>query len=116
MATDDRLLRCPFCRDPYGLHVDAVAMAGRQREDGPVVTHRIERTGRITLNADAPVGRVGDGRRHRIALEGWCEGCRRHFALVLTQHKGSTLVDVVELDPLLEPEDVDEPDVAWVLA
>jgi hypothetical protein len=38
-----------------------------------------------------PTG-AGGGRRHRFALEGWCEGCRSRVYFTFKSHKGSTFV------------------------
>ena len=87
-------LLCPNCGF-NATHVDTVTMAGRG-EDGPFTYTRLGASGCTTLNATAPpVGdMVGAGRRHRIVLEGWCEnGC--NFAVVFTQHKGTTFVETV---------------------
>ena len=37
---------------------------------------------------------VHDGRRHAIALHGWCECCGHAFVWTLTQHKGQTLTEL----------------------
>jgi hypothetical protein len=56
-------------------------------------------TGQIRTHEkqSAPAGpAVGDGRRHRIAITGHCEGDGAHkFAVVFTQHKGWTIMEAV---------------------
>lgn len=98
---DDQLC-CPLCGDVF-VHVDAVQVAARpDGEDGPIAGFRVTSTGSISGRGDVPVGpHAGEGRRHRIALTGWCEMCEGHFALVFTQHKGVTIVESV---PLTEAE------------
>lgn len=100
IRTSDNSLLCPKCGFEY-THVDLVHIGARE-EDQPVNNITVDAvTGQtITQNqTPAPVGPdAGDGRRHRIALVGQCEnGC--DFALVFTQHKGSTFVEVA--DPVI---------------
>lgn len=90
-------LCCPLCGDTY-THVDEVAVAARPSgEDGPITGVGVNASGDVVDRA-VPAGRhVGEGRRHRFALLGWCETCAGRFALVFTQHKGVTLVESVEM-------------------
>jgi hypothetical protein len=91
----DDSLRCPICNEAYGLHVDGVSVAGRA-EDGPISTAHIDAECVVTYGVDVIAGaHVGEGRRYRIALEGWCEFGDHPFAVVFTQHKGETFVEVV---------------------
>lgn len=90
-------LCCPLCGDVF-VHVDQVQIAARS-EDGPFSEIGINAVGDVAdVSGNVPVGpRVGSGRRHRIALLGWCEMCAGKFALVFTQHKGVTFVESVEM-------------------
>lgn len=92
-------LRCPTCVDPSGVHIDGVLVAARHEDEGPVHIGVNAVTGDVNyIPAIVPAGdAVGEGRRHRIALTGWCEICGDKFAIVYTQHKGSTFVEVVRL-------------------
>jgi hypothetical protein len=96
---DDRWLLCPVC-DHNAIHIDAVRVAARKedRDFNEITVDAV--TGRVTTHGDdpAPLGEaVKQGRRHRIVLMGWCE--QRHgFAIVFTQHKGTTFVEVVQTD------------------
>lgn len=60
-------------------------------------------TGQIRTHEEqsAPAGpAVGDGRRHRIAITGYCEGEGEHkFAVVFTQHKGWTFMEAITSIP-----------------
>lgn len=93
-------LRCPVCGET-NTHVNSVNVACRPGgEDGPIVETGVGADGLIApLPAGTtPVGEyVGVGRRHRIALLGWCETCAARFALIFTQHKGTTFVESREL-------------------
>jgi hypothetical protein len=100
-----RAVACPLCDHPY-IHFDRVDIAAGAEDEElkPIRVNAV--TGTVhTGDAVFPVpikGRhVGEGRRHRVALLGWCEGCGhpdgRRLALVFTQHKGETLVEVVEV-------------------
>ena len=55
-------------------------------------------SGRVQTHGStpAPAGPFGEGRRHRIALSGFCEECGHEFALVFTQHKGDTIIEWAE--------------------
>ena len=92
------ILRCPQCGDEW-THVDEVRIAARG-EDAPFTHIRVDaQSRRVETHCQdpAPTGiEVGDGRRHRIALMGWCETCRGTWALVFTQHKGITFVEVAQ--------------------
>lgn len=90
-------LCCPLCGDVF-VHIDGVQVAARS-EDGPFSEIGISSAGDVTdETGNVPVGTaVGVGRRHRIALLGWCEICDGRFALVFTQHKGVTFAESVEM-------------------
>lgn len=99
-ASRDDELCCPLCGET-NTHIDHVKIATRKlgEEDGALVEIGVSRTGEISDETDKiPVGQVGVGRRHRIALIGWCEYCNGEFALVFTQHKGVTLMESVDLE------------------
>jgi hypothetical protein len=97
-SSDDELC-CPLCGD-INTHVDRAMVAGRpQGEDGPITEIAFRADG-IVADATGEIPEshhVGVGRRHRIALIGWCESCSGEFALLFTQHKGVTLVESVDL-------------------
>ncbi len=96
-VSDPPALACPVCGFEC-THIDHVVVAAR-REDGPIVPIFVDGgTGDVHHNTrpeDVPAGPMGDGRRHRIALLGRCEQ-EHEFAIVFTQHKGYTFVDVVK--------------------
>lgn len=95
----DNELCCPLCGDS-NTHIDRVAMAARpDGEDGPIAEIAVTNTGDVSDQADGipPSRYVGEGRRHRIALIGWCELCTGEFALLFTQHKGVTYTESVNL-------------------
>jgi hypothetical protein len=99
-----QLLLCPVCGFD-ATHVDFAYVAAR-REDRDVNEITVNAvTGQVRTHGEspAPAGSLeGEGRRHRIALAGHCEE-GHNFALVFTQHKGGTYVEVVT--PI--PHDVD---------
>lgn len=91
------VLKCPVCGFD-ATHVDAVAVAGRA-EDGPEAYAQLDRFGLLSYPESVPTGaEAGEGRRHRIALIGSCE-VGHEFAIVYTQHKGTTFVETVDLGP-----------------
>jgi hypothetical protein len=94
-------LSCPICGDNNALHIDDVQVAARPSgEDGRITLHQLNARGEATTPESVPVGpEMGEGRRHRIALIGWCEHGHK-FAIVYTQHKGETYVDTVGLGSL----------------
>lgn len=97
-------LCCPLCGDT-NTHLDEAVVAARPRgEDGTISTVCVTATGAISMRVPVPSGRrVGQGRRHRFALIGWCESCDRRFALVFTQHQGVTLTESVDLTNGTDP-------------
>ncbi len=90
---------CPLCGGT-NTHVDGVSIAARPSgEDGAIKEIGVNSRGDVAdLTGGIPESRfVGVGRRHRIALTGWCESCDRPFAWLFTQHKGVTLLEPVDL-------------------
>lgn len=90
----DGILRCPNCNDEY-LHLEEVLIGARE-EDRTFNDIKVNAvTGQVrTHDEPAPVGRAqGLGRRHRIAVRGYCETCGSNIALVFTQHKGVTFAE-----------------------
>lgn len=99
-VSTDGFLTCPLCGNDY-VHMDEVYMAGRAREDGPVIRSMINADGHAAHDDDSiqvPLRGGDTGRRHTISMTGWCEGCHGHFAIVFKQHKGQTIVDVLRQD------------------
>lgn len=91
-------IACPLCGFAC-THIDRVEIAARAEDRPPTHITVNAVSGIIQTRADAPpVGpTVGEGRRHRIALIGECENGCHPFAIVFTQHKGDTLVEVVRI-------------------
>lgn len=90
---------CPRCGDT-NTHLDRVSVAARPNgEDGPIVNIGVTAGGDVSETIVQPSRYVGAGRRHRIALTGWCEGCYGDFTWLFTQHKGVTLVEHFDLGP-----------------
>ncbi len=91
------LLLCPACKADT-THTEIVRVAARQEDTdfneitvnaltGQVVTHGPQ---------PAPAGpALREGRRQRIAVTGYCDEGAHSFALVFTQHKGGTYVEMV---------------------
>lgn len=85
--------------DGYTTHIDHVQVAARGGDQAFNEIYVNAETGEVSTQRSmpAPVGSsVGEGRRHRIALSGFCEECGGRFSLVLTQHKGDTIVEWAE--------------------
>lgn len=101
LASGSRLaMICPKCGSPQ-VHIEG-AHVSRPIEDGPIAEIRATNDGGLQVSLPGqegpswggPVGPFGEGRRQRVSLLGECEaGCR--FAIVFTQHKGDTVVEVV---------------------
>lgn len=93
---DDKMC-CPVCGH-QNTHIDRVGVYARTEDANgePITVDAV--TGYVGRSKRIPRGAaVGDGRRHRIALIGTCEGgCE--FALVFTQHKGETFFEVVAME------------------
>lgn len=91
-------LLCPLCGFDY-THLERVDVATRpDGEDGRIASCAVHVGGRVELDVDVPHGQAGEGRRDRAALRFWCEGCDSGFAIVYTQHKGQTMVDLVPVE------------------
>jgi len=90
----DGSLLCPKCGHDC-THLDDTFVAGRPREDGPFVRVHVDSHGRVAEGASGPTPADGEGRRHHIAIAGWCEECRTRFAVVFKQHKGATKISTV---------------------
>lgn len=106
LVVKDNLLVCPGCGDTDSTHVDTVYVSARREDQIPTEIHVHAITGEVTHDGvNAPAGsKVGQGRRHRIALTGWCEVCQFEYAIIFTQHKGSTFVEtkLINLDPVYD--------------
>jgi hypothetical protein len=90
-------LLCPVCGTEW-THSEIVYVSAR-REDGSFNEISVNAvSGQVTTHGDqaAPAGpAVGQGRRQRIAVTGYCETGRHNFAIVFTQHKGVTCAEIV---------------------
>ena len=96
------ILCCPACASEV-THVDRVYISARYEDAIPTDEIRVHaRSGRIQTRCTtpAPVAPSGEGRRHRISLIGWCELCGSDWALVFTQHKGATLVELTPTEAM----------------
>jgi len=89
-------IACPGCGETTGTHLDRVQVAARHEDRDPthISVHAVTGETHVGTEEPVPAGiRVGEGRRHRIAVEGSCQHCPTRFALVLTQHKGVIYVE-----------------------
>lgn len=87
-------LACPGCAATDGTHVDTVRVAARREDAASTQVSLDAITGKVAPADSVPVGEtVGEGRRHRIVLDGRCELCDTAFSLIFTQHKGVTFVE-----------------------
>lgn len=100
---DDGQLACPLCQDfSNTTHVDRVYVSARKedRDFNHITVDAV--TGQLRTHEITPSpwgDMVKEGRRHRISLVGDCEICGGWFALVFTQHKGTTFVEAVQVNP-----------------
>lgn len=96
--SENGALLCPAC-GAEGTHMEIVYITARQEDEEANEIRVSAVTGQIRTQEEqsAPAGpAVGDGRRHRIAITGYCEGDGEHkFAVVFTQHKGWTFMEAV---------------------
>ncbi|WP_191897983.1 hypothetical protein [Planomonospora parontospora] len=102
LTYDNDVMACPLCGDPDGTHVDHVYVAARQEDQEFTYLSINATTGEMDKVLDRkeipPVGKLGEARRHRIALMGWCEMCGEEFSIIFTQQKGQTLVETVPVN------------------
>jgi hypothetical protein len=100
-TNEDHLLLCPQC-DEQNTHVELVQVAARE-EDRPFTNISVNAvTAEVhvypTGEGSVPAGEaVGQGRRQRISIRLSCEQCGRSSDLVLTQHKGVTFAEWMEV-------------------
>lgn len=109
MKINDGLLMCPHC-DGTDTHVEQVFVSARREDALPneITVNAVSGQVRTHEPQPGPKGSgVGIGRRQRVALGGSCEKCGGRFALVFTQHKGVTLVEVAEGELPLWPSEID---------
>lgn len=95
------VMACPLCGDGDGTHVEHAYVAARRegQEFTDIHVDAVEGTVEQQGAPSAPAGPgVGEGRRHRIALTGWCEMCGGEYAIIFTQHKGATLLEAVPIN------------------
>lgn len=81
-------LRCPECNQATGLHIDGVVVENAAGQRLHVDTRGEDGGARLDIRLENDG--VHDGRRHQLALEGWCEHCANGFSLAFKQHKGYT--------------------------
>ncbi|MBM7790275.1 hypothetical protein [Tenggerimyces flavus] len=84
-SEEDGELHCTACDLWNGTHVDEVRIAARAEDRDFNETKVDAITGRVTTHNDAPspVGPlIGQGRRQRIMLLGWCELYSRGYEWV----------------------------------
>lgn len=91
---DNGKLLCPLCGGSY-IHLNEAVVAGRPREDGPVIHASINANGEASTDGDVNGAFEEPGRRHTFRLAGYCEQCGGRFAFQFQQHKGETLVSVL---------------------
>lgn len=89
----DGILACPQC-GAETTHVDDAYLDGRPRDDGDHEPVHVDRKGRVSTGQPFPTEFEG-GRRHAFTLVGWCEQCGGRFGIVWRQHKGATIVSVL---------------------
>lgn len=94
LTQQENMLLCPLCADTY-VHIEDAYMAGRAREDGPVKHVRVHSDGQVDQGADLHTPIQEGGRRHSIALGGYCETCGGRFAIEFRQHKGQTITKLL---------------------
>jgi ribosomal protein L44E len=90
---DENVLLCPICKDLH-THIDRVSF-GMRKEDEAVKAITVDAS-RATIAVDGEPTREHSSRRHWVALHVDCEGCGETSVLVLSQHKGLTLVSVID--------------------
>ena len=86
---DDEFVQCPHCGSDF-LHHDRVEAFFRHCEDSErgiysMTAHHGNVTG--TGIAENP-----SARRDGVRIGCWCEECRGRSAIILSQHKGHTLI------------------------
>lgn len=92
------VLLCPICGDE-STHVDGVMIAAGPEDCEQRTTITVKATSGVVKTYSSrptPTIAADHGRRHRIALIGWCENGGHKFSLVFAQHKGNTFVGATD--------------------
>ncbi|MEV4753302.1 hypothetical protein AB0K21_43760 [Streptosporangium sp. NPDC049248] len=96
------VMACPLCGDGDGTHIEHAYVAARREDREFTNVHVNGITGEVAATPEevsVPTGgAVGEGRRQRLALTGWCEMCGGEYAIVFTQHKGATYMETVQIN------------------
>lgn len=93
LLAQDNCLLCPLCGNDY-VHIEDAYVAGRPREDGPVIQVHVDGGGRVFTGDEVDLPIPDFGRRQVLSLGGRCEGCGGRFAIEFKQHKGQTVLAV----------------------
>ena len=91
------VLMCPSCGGRE-LHHDRVDVFERP-EDAACGVHVSVANNQAAF--DTAIADNPSPRRHGLVIEFWCEGCEDRSALLIWQHKGSTMIDFQILPPLI---------------
>jgi len=93
----DNVLLCPQCNDEH-LHHGEVRVLTRPNssEDNTAIQFSLHKAPKIIPQQDAP------GRRNSLEIDFYCESCScenadQPYTLRIVQHKGSTLINWLDL-------------------
>ena len=92
MKIENGKLYCPRCGGDW-LHHDKVEVFERE-EDAETGLHVVV-DGAVSLDTDLEGN--PSSRRHGLKVHVWCETCPANSVLTISQHKGSTLIDLEEI-------------------
>lgn len=93
-------LLCPRCEFKY-LHHHQVDIYERE-EDAALGLHVEVTNGQVVT--DTNLSGNPSSRRDGIIISLWCEGCNAKLLLKIAQHKGVTLIDIVDTGDDYKPE------------
>jgi len=89
---------CPSCGSNY-LHHDQVDIFERS-EDAVTGIHVRVADGQAIV--DSSLRGNPSSRRHGLSINLWCEGCHSKLTLTVAQHKGTSLVDIIDTGEKVE--------------
>lgn len=84
-------LRCPKCKESYGLHHTNVGVMAREEDSDGTFVH-VTTTPVVTVDTQ-PAREQYEGRRHHVRIDFNCEHCDEVGHLLIVQHKGVTFLE-----------------------
>lgn len=89
---NEQVYLCPFCKYPF-THHGKIEIFGRAEDDRFPNHVTVED---YHVSVDREDSGNPSGRRGGISIKFWCENCMRVHYITIAQHKGVTLLNIVD--------------------